>query len=189
MDLPRTGRFGETGDGCAAARFERGEQRPFRVHGGPAARVVHCGQNIEQPVVGPALDRQRALCGRRQEYRRVEDLGGFLNPAEPGQAGSREHDRVQLALGDLAQPGVHVAADRYRLDRQAERAELGDAAHGTGADARAGGKLRKGPADQGIPGVFPRRYRRDQQPLGRCGRQVLVRVDRDVDLLGQQGIA
>ena len=102
-----------------------------------------------QVVVGPALDREGSLARRGQHLQRVEHLGRLVDPAQPGQAGAGEHDGVELAGGDLAEAGVHVAADADQLDAEAERGELGDPARGAGADAGAGRQLAEGEAVAG----------------------------------------
>jgi hypothetical protein len=43
--------------------------------------------------------------------------------------------------------------------------------------------------DQGVAGVRARRHRGDGQAVRGRGREVLVRVDREVDLLGEQRVA
>ena len=48
-------------------------------------------------VGGAALDRERTLAGGGQHLQRVEHLGHLVEPAEPGQAGAGQHDRVELA--------------------------------------------------------------------------------------------
>ena len=71
-----------------------------------AARVAGSsrrGQLADQVgVVGPALDGQRALARGGQHLQRVEHLGGVVEPADAGQAGAGEHDRVVLPRSHLA---------------------------------------------------------------------------------------
>ncbi len=65
---------------------------------------------------------------------RVDDLGGLVEPTEPGQPGPGEHDGVERAGGDEPDARVDVAADRPDLEAEAERRELGRAPGRAGAD-------------------------------------------------------
>jgi hypothetical protein len=49
---------------------------------------------LDVHVVGTALHRQRALPRRRQHLDRVQRLADLLHQAQPGQAGTSDHDRV-----------------------------------------------------------------------------------------------
>jgi len=64
-------------------------------------------------VVGPALDGQHALDRGGHQQRGVKRRGGTVEDAEPGQSRHRQHEGVDLAVGELAQPGVDVAAYRW----------------------------------------------------------------------------
>jgi hypothetical protein len=68
----------------------------------------------------------------------------------------------------------------------------GDPAYRAGADAGAGRQRGEGepvPGDERIARVLPHRDRGDDQPVRRRGGQILVRVDRDVDLLAGERVA
>ena len=119
--------FGQRADRRRAAGLELGEQRALGLDAGAGVRVV-------EGVV--RLRRRRSLSarhstarapwpGRREHLERVEHLGGLVDPAEAGQSGPGEHDGVELAGGDLAQPGVHVAAYADQLDAEPERLRSG----------------------------------------------------------------
>src|SRR5439155_20186162 len=186
------GDLGEGGDRGAAPGLQLGEQGPFGDHGQARERVVQGRQRLhERGVGGAALDGQGALRRGGQHEQRVEDLGDLVGATQAGDAGAGQHDRVQLAVADLAQPGVDVAPDRYALEPEAERRELGDAPGGAGTDARAAGQLGQGAAaggDQGFAGVLARRDGGDGQAVHGGGGQVLVRVDGEVDLLGGERV-
>ncbi len=89
-------------------------------------------------VTGAALDRQRTLAGGGEHLQRVEDLGDLVGAAEPGESGAGQDDGVEVAGGDLGDPGVDVATNPDQLQAEAERRELGDAAGRAGADRAAG---------------------------------------------------
>ena len=148
--------------------------------------VVEClTQDLDKVAVGPALHRERPLTRRGQHLQRVQDLGRLVHPAQPGQSRTRQHDGVELARRDLAQPGVHVAADADELDPQAQGLELGDPARGAGAHARARGQLTEGEpvtGDDDVTGVLTHGNRSERDPLRRGGGEVLEGVHRHVDV-------
>jgi hypothetical protein len=118
--------IGERADRGAAAGLQRGQQRPLGGDRGAHPSVVEqsgqraCGVQ----VVHPALAGQRSLPGRRQHLLRVEQLGGFSDPAEPGQPSGRDHHTIELPVDDPTDPRVDVAANRYYLQPQTQRPQL-----------------------------------------------------------------
>ena len=159
-----------------------------------AARVAVSSSRAERGdqvgVVGAALDRERALAGCGQHLERVEDLGDLVEAAQAGQSGAGQDDRVDLALADLADPGVDVAADALDLQAEAERLELAHPARGAGAEAAADRQLAQGQAvagDHDVAGVLAQRHRGERDAVGGRGGQVLERVDGDVDRARRAG--
>ena len=115
-------------------------------------------------------------------------------PAEPGEAGAGEHDGVELAVGDLAEPGVDVAADRRRCSRPRPSAvQLGRSGAASRCRRGAGRQARRGSGRRGRPArrAGPRAAgtAASASPSGAAGRQVLQRVDGEVDLAGEQRLA
>ena len=100
-------------------------------------------------VVGAALDRQRALAGRRQHLQRVEDLGRLVGAAEPEQAGAGQHDGVQRPSPTDRSRVSTLPRIGCDLQAEAEREHLRGAARRTGAEPRAGGQLAEGQAVAG----------------------------------------
>ena len=76
-------------------------------------------------VVGTALDRQHALRWSGHQHRRLQRRGGFVEQSEPEQARRRQNESVDLAVGELAQAGADVTADRHDLQAAAGGAEQG----------------------------------------------------------------
>ncbi len=150
-----------------------------------------------------ALDRERTLAGGRDHHLGVEVLGDLGAAAEPVEAGRGQHHRVQLAGGHVADPGVHVAADRDGLQLGAAGGgpgvQLCHPAGRAGADpGRAAGagellhQLVQGQAlgrDQRVPDVLALRDGGQHQALGGGGGQVLERVHGEVDPALQQRVA
>jgi hypothetical protein len=159
-------------DRGGAARLQRGQQRPLGDHGGPGGPVVERGERLAQRgVVLAALDRERALARRGQELRRVEEVGGLADPAEPAQARVGQQHAVQPPGGDVADPGVDVAADRDHLEVRTQQPQLGRAAKGARADAGAGGQIGQlvaVPGHQHVAHVLALRHRGQHQVLGRA---------------------
>ena len=116
---------------------------------------------------------ERTLARRGQHLEGVEHLGGLREAPETGEPGPGEHDRVELAGGDLADAGVHVAAHVHDLDPEAEGRELGRSSRGAGADARPGRQLTEGEAVAGhhhVAGVLPSRDGGERDAVGGSGR-------------------
>ena len=147
---------------------------------------------MRQVVSLPRLDGQRALPRGRQHLQRVENLGGLVEATEAGQPGAGEDDRVVHTLTDLADPGVHIAADVGDLQTEAEGVQLGGSTRRAGADPAACGELAEGQpvaGDDHVARVLAERYGGERDAGGRLGRQVLQRVHRDVDAVVQQRLA
>ena len=66
-------------------------------------------QVLHPAVVAPHLEADGALAGRRQDVLGVERRLRLLAPPEASQAGDRQHGGVDVAVGQFADPGVHVA--------------------------------------------------------------------------------
>jgi len=67
--------------------------------------------------IGAHLDAERTLAGAGQHLLRIEQRTDACAQPEPLEPRGGQHDRVVLALVELAQPRVEVAAQR--LDAQA----------------------------------------------------------------------
>ena len=57
--------------------------------------------------------RDGALPGRRQKFFHAHDPCGVLREPEPLQSGERQDRRVDFAVIELAQPRLHIAAQRH----------------------------------------------------------------------------
>ena len=152
-------------------------------------------------VVGAGLDADRALPDRRQEFVELEHRRRRIGETEPLQPGQRQQRRVGLALVELAQPRLDVAAqiDDPQIGPQPPHQRL--AAQRRGADHRAArqlGEVARLAADEDVARVLARQKRREHQPVRQEGRHVLGRMHREVDaaleqrlldLLGEQALA
>ena len=95
------------GDRRAAAGLQRLEQTALSGHRGQAGQVANRSEQRRQPgLTIAALHRQRPLARSRQHLVQLEHLRDGVDAAEPGQAGVAQQDPLELALADLAQPGV-----------------------------------------------------------------------------------
>ena len=108
---------------------------------------------------------QRPLAGRRDHRLDRDREADLALAAEPAQAGGGEHDRVELALGELAQAGVDVAVQLLHPQVGAGGEQLGAAAQAGGADPGALGDVveRAAGADPDVGRVLARRHRGDLQ--------------------------
>ena len=139
-----------------------------------------------------ALAGQRALGGRGQHLQRVEHLGDLAEAAQPGESGAGEHDGVELAAGHLARSGCRRCPGSARARGRARARELGDPPRRAGADHRAGGQFAEHhpvAGDERVARVLARRHGGQRHPRHRGGREVLVGVHGDVDLVGEQRVA
>ena len=95
--------------------------------------------------------------------------------------------RVRLTVGQLAQPGVDVAAQLDDLEILARGAQLSGAAQAARPHAGARGQRsqRRGAADR-VAGIGPGRDGHELKALGQLGGHVLARVHGEVDLAGEQ---
>ena len=91
-----------------AAGASRATSARSAVRATSAAGSVSAPASRRRARAGAGLQRQAALPGRGQHRLRRDRRA--LVAAQPPQPGSGQHQRVDDALGQLAQPGVHVAA-------------------------------------------------------------------------------
>ena len=92
-------------------------------------------------AIGAAFERERALPDGGQAVLRIEQRRDPLAEAQPLQTRGGEDDRVVLALVELAQPRVDVAAQRHDRQQRIALAQLRFAAQARRADARAARQL------------------------------------------------
>ena len=199
VDLP----VGVRGDGHLAASLQGAEERSLRLDGARRRRVVERRHELREPrVVGPGLDRQGALTHGRQHLVEREREPGHLGAAETGEPRGREDRARHLLLDQLAQAGLHVAADVHHVEVGSQRQELRAAPQARGAHAcalRYAGQSQLGaglePLQQGRIGhehvahVLALGEGDDVQPLGDRRRHVLGRVHGHVDaVLEQRGL-
>src|SRR6185295_953073 len=122
----------------------------------------------------------------------IKVFGYSISAAEPAKAGCGKDYRVVLALIELSQSGIHIAAHRFDCEVGPERQNLGVASEATGADSGALWQLVEG-LDAGA------RYQRIAdiltfancayvQARGEVGRQVLQAMDRKIDAIVEYGI-
>jgi hypothetical protein len=186
------GDVGQRADRCGAAALERGQRGALGEHGGVRRGVVERGQQVDERVVGAALDGERALTGRGQHLERVEHFAHLVQAPDPGQACACQHHRVTLSCSHLADPGVDVATDGHHDQTEAECVQLRGPARRAGADDAAGGELAEGEpvaGDDDVARVLALGNGRERDPGRGVGREVLEGVHREVDLTREQRVA
>jgi hypothetical protein len=136
-------------------------------------------------VFGAAgFERECALAGGGTHLFGAEALMNPLGSLETVEAGGGEDEGVALALFELAQTGVDVAADFDEGDVGAEGEELGAAAGAGSADAASGGEGVERPvwlADPDVAGVGAFGDRGEGELGGELGGEVFEAVDGEVD--------
>src|SRR3990172_5454407 len=96
-----------------AATAGRPEELPLGLDGGAGRRVVKSGEpGAGDVVVGPALDREGALAGRRRAELARQDLPDPIGPPEPDETRHGEDERIGRALVEPAEAGGDVAVER-----------------------------------------------------------------------------
>ena len=143
-------------------------------------------------VPGPALDRQRALAGRRQHVLGLEDLAHHVEPAQPAQPGAASTTASSSPAPTLPSRVSDVAADGHAADVLAQQQQLGRAARRPGADRRRPAADRPAwprPGDQSVARILPDRHRGQHDSVGRpVGRSFSECTARSTSA-GQQRVA
>ena len=176
---------GVDADRRVAARLQPATTARSAVSPARASRsVIVCASDCDGLLVGAGLERQRALARRRGHLLGSSSKRDLVRAAEPPQAGGREHHAVEVPVGELAEPGVDVAAQL--LDLAGRAAGRGAASGGAGWRCRSGrppaDRLeRVGLADEGVAGVLASGTPAISSPRELAG-QVLGRVHAEVDL-------
>ncbi len=192
----------ERGDRGPARAVEHLEAGAFGGHPQRRGALVQRRQERARArVVAADLDPDRALRHGGQHLLRRQHRGGRAAHFETLEPGHGQERGIDLTLGQLAQAGLDVAAQRHHLDIGPRQQHLGLAAQRGGAHDRA--RRQRGQAvaavrEQGVARVLARQDGGDLQALGQPGRHVLHGVHRDVDapleqrlldLLGEQALA
>ncbi len=132
----------------------------------------------------------RALADGGEKRLDVERGAGAMGEAEPLQAGHRQQRRVDRAALGLAEPRLDVAAQQLdpQVGTQPERLRL--AAQRGRAEPRAGGRpaIESARAEiERVARVLARQEAGHRHAVGQGGRQVLGRMDGEVDAAVEQG--
>ena len=138
-------------------------------------------------IVRARLERERALSGRGDHHVHPEGRGVGWGEAQARQPREREHRGVDDPVGHLAQPRVDVAAKIFHGHPGERPEELCAPADARRPDHGSGSKRRL-PQHQDIGGVHPGRDGGDDEALVVLGREVLGRMDGDVDLVALEGV-
>ena len=102
--------------------------------------IVLARAGLERLDLGIALanlDREHALRDGRDADLERQHLRDPVGHPQPGQAGGREHDRVEVTGIELLDPRRHVAAQHRDLEIGAAREQLALSAHAGRPDPRA----------------------------------------------------
>ena len=100
-------------------------ERPLGGDAGHRGGIVDGGLLGGAERVRARLQGQRTLAGGRHQPIQRPSRG--IGSSEPLQPGQREHQRVGLTVGELAQAGVDVAAHPHDLEVRPDRMQLGGA--------------------------------------------------------------
>jgi hypothetical protein len=137
------------------------------------------GVGRQRFLAGPHLQRERALCGLGKHLVGLEPEADLRCEPEPVEAACRQHDRVEPTFAHLPQAGLDVASERLDAQRRLEREQLRTSPRGGGPDPHLRANRRR--PDQRVARIVALEVRADDEPAGVGRRQVLGRVNREVD--------
>ena len=163
------------------SRSESLEKCPLRERRHSRPSVVHGPQNFKHRAVGrPCLDAQDPLPDRREELLGGQRLRVARSRAETVEPRLRQDDRLVLALRQLAEPRIDIAADGLGANIRASMKKEGTPAKARGADARARRQIvepRPVAGDKDVAGIRPRRVGDERETVGEERGHVLQAVD------------
>src|SRR5713101_7607337 len=93
-------------------------------------------------LAGPALDRQGALSHSGAHHFGREYFGYAGGQSQTRQAGSRQNDRIILAIVEFTETRVHIASHRIDLQIRAQLLKLRRTSQRASSDLGAFAKLR-----------------------------------------------
>mmetsp|Transcript_119490 Transcript_119490/g.320719 ORF Transcript_119490/g.320719 Transcript_119490/m.320719 type:complete len:332 (+) Transcript_119490:431-1426(+) len=175
-----------------AVAVQGGKEGPLASDGLERLLVRQGPEVVEHPlVVGAALEADGALGDGGQHLPPLQHAGRVLRHVHPLEACVREQSGVDVAALQLAQPGLHVAAEVHALKRWVHAVDLRLAPQRRRADNRAvrevGDPGEVGvAADEAVARVLPRQHRAQLRVRDQIRRHVLRGVDAEVHLLGRQ---
>ena len=177
-------------DRSATGAVEGGEHGALGANTGGGSGVMKRIEELPQGLVGgTALESERALAYRRKHDFARQDLGRKLSLAEPFEAAQREHQRIDLTGVQLADPRVHIAADRNDRQIRSLPQQLGLAPQGSRPDPRTlwqSREVRRLRRQKRVARVVACQHTRNRQPLREPSLQILQGMHRQINLPGDQ---
>src|SRR5579859_3692006 len=159
--------IGADGDLAAAAEF--GEHGAFGANGEMSPGVVEGLAGGASRAIDEGFDGERALAHCGQNDIGTEGFADDVAPAEAAETSGGEDDGVVIAFLDFVDAGIDVATDGLDVKVRTNAFELGDAAEGTGTDARAEFEVTEFAADDGVEGLDALRDAGEGEPFGEFG--------------------
>ena len=116
------------------AAAEAAQHRPFRLHRVVSRSIIDRRQEVARGrIVVAALDSKRSLTDRGEHPGVVENFGDAIGQPQTHQARLGKDRRIEILLGELAQAGLHVAADIDELEIGPAMEELRFASQAAGS--------------------------------------------------------
>src|SRR3990170_7562634 len=173
-------------DGRCAAASQPAKEGPLRRSRHPRGGIVDCGQERKRSlVVGTALPPRTPRPGSGKVRLGLEPLGDSLFEPQPPDPGSGEHGRVVRTAEHLVDAGVDIAADRAYLEIRPQRMQLSLAAEAARSDngsSRKIGERETAPGNEAVARVFPHANCTNHDAGRFVRREILERVNGEVDL-------
>ena len=171
------------GNGRETAAADSCHACTLRSHPAPRLGVVRRGDELLLAFAN--LERERALAGFGEHFRRLETVADLDLETQPVEAAGGEDDRVETPLGALGEPRVDVPAQWLDGQRGLEREQLRSAPRRCCADTHP--RRQAIAPDERVARILARRVRADDEPSRVGRRHVLRRMNGDVDAAAQQG--
>src|ERR1700719_1796727 len=155
----------------------------------PMIQLPHRGSN--RFLLLPRLDADGALPRRGQADLRRQDLAELLRFSKPVEAGFGEDNRIVIALRQLRQARIHVAAHIHHFEIASIMPQLRLSAQTACADAGAGRQLielQSATRNQCVACIFPFADRCDLEAREKSCGHVFHAVNRQIDTLFEQRV-
>ena len=181
--------LGVDSDRAGAGRVENRDDRPLRCQLDQRPLVADRRRRLDRVTVPDSgLQHQRPLPRGRCHHLGRDRERGLPVAAQAPQPGGGEDNRLEIVLGQPAQPGVDVAVQLPDLEVRPRGEELCPSAQARGPDPGAlGHRVQRGAGpDPDVGGVLAHGDGGNRQALRHRRRQVLGRVDADLGLTRQQ---
>src|SRR5690242_17482761 len=166
-------------------------ERTLRGHLRTCLRIVQKRQARAQICFIAGFDTEGALCYCADTYFIGQELRYVIVAPDAPEPGSRQNQRIEFPVLEFFEPRIDIPAHRRNLQIRAIREQLCASAQTSRTDPgilRQVRKLSVASADQHVTGIFSLWHSDKRQAGWQLGRQILQRMNRQVNFAGDQSI-